>query len=62
MGDTVLVTAGRFKAHQRLAFADCLVAAFAAEAGAVLVHKDPQYDALSAVPQERLPDRDAQRR
>jgi predicted nucleic acid-binding protein len=53
--DAIIVTAGRFKARHRLSFADCLVAAFAAKAGAVLVHKDPEYDALSAVPQERLP-------
>lgn len=53
--DTVLVTAGRFKAQHRLSLADCLVAAFAAEAGAILVHKDPEYEALSALPQELLP-------
>ena len=62
VGDTVLVAAGRFKAHHRLSFADCLVVAFAAEAGAVLVHNDPEYDALSAVRQERLPYRDTQGR
>lgn len=55
VNDTVLVTAGRFKAHHQLSFADCLVAAFAAEAGAILVHKDPEYDALTALRQERLP-------
>ena len=53
--DAVLVTAGRFKAQHRLSLADCLVAAFAAEAGAILVHKDPEYEALSALPQELLP-------
>jgi hypothetical protein len=31
------------------------VAAFATEARAVLVHKDPEYDGLSALRQERLP-------
>lgn len=52
----VLVTAGRFKAQHRLSLADALIAGFAAEAGAVLVHKDPEYEALAAsVPQERLP-------
>lgn len=59
VGDTVLVTAGRFKAQHRLSFADCLVAAFAAEARAVLVHKDPEYDALTALRQERLPYKDS---
>lgn len=53
--DTVLVTAGRFKAQHRLSFVDCLIAAFAAEAGAILVHKDPEYGALTSLPQEPLP-------
>ena len=60
--DTVLVTAGRFKALHRLSLADCLVAAFAANAGAVLVHKDPEYDALSDLRQERLPYKEGPRR
>lgn len=29
-------------------------AAFAADAGAILAHKDPEYDSLSDLPQERL--------
>lgn len=54
VNDAVLVMAGRFKAEHRLSFADCLVAAFAADAGAVLVHKDPEYEPLSGLRQERL--------
>ncbi len=42
--DAVIVAAGHFKAHHHISFADCLVAAFAAGAGAVLVHKDPEYE------------------
>ncbi|TAK35894.1 MAG: PIN domain-containing protein [Chloroflexota bacterium] len=57
VGDGVIMAAGGFKAHHRLSFADCLVAAFAAEAGAILVHKDPEYHALSTVRQERLPNK-----
>ncbi len=53
--DAILVTAGRFKAQHRLSLADCLIAAFAAEAGAILVHKDPEYSSLAALPQEPLP-------
>jgi predicted nucleic acid-binding protein len=53
--DKIIVTAGGFKAIHRLSFADCLVAAFAVEAGAILVHKNPEYDALGNVRQERLP-------
>jgi predicted nucleic acid-binding protein len=55
VGEGVLVTAGRFKARHRISMADSLIAAFAAEAGAVLVHKDPEYEALDDVLQECLP-------
>lgn len=56
VSEAVLITAGRFKALHRLSLADALIAAFAADAGAILVHKDPEYEALaSAVEQERLP-------
>lgn len=53
--DAVIVAAGRIKAHHHISFADCLIAAFAADAGAVLVHKDPEYESLTDLPQERLP-------
>jgi predicted nucleic acid-binding protein len=54
--ENVLVTAGRFKAEHQVSFADALIAAFAAEADAILVHKDPEYDALASdIRQERLP-------
>ena len=56
VSDNVLVTAGRFKAQHQVSFADALIAAFAADADAILVHKDPEYDALASdVRQERLP-------
>jgi predicted nucleic acid-binding protein len=56
LSDTVLMTAGRFKAMHRLSLADALIAAFAGDLGAILVHKDPEYDALATVlEQERLP-------
>lgn len=58
VSDAVLVVAGTFKARHRLSLADALIAGFAAEAGATLVHKDPEYEALvSVVAQERLPSR-----
>jgi predicted nucleic acid-binding protein len=60
--DAVLVTAGRFKAHGHLSLADSLIAGFTAEAGAILVHKDPEYETLGAVRQERLPYKNAPRR
>jgi predicted nucleic acid-binding protein len=54
--EPTLLTAGRFKAHHRLSLADALIAAFAEEQGAILVHKDPELAALAdVVTQELLP-------
>lgn len=39
--------AARFKAEHRLSLADAWIAATAERLGAVLVHKDPEFDALS---------------
>ncbi|HMB52753.1 MAG TPA: PIN domain-containing protein [Thermoanaerobaculia bacterium] len=41
-----LLLAGRFKAFHRLSFADAAIAAAAANRGATLVHKDPEFEAL----------------
>lgn len=54
VGEPVLVTAGRIKARHRISLADSLIAAFAVEAGAILVHKDPEFEALSDLRQEQL--------
>ena len=54
--EPTLLTAGRFKAHHRLSLADAIIAAFAQRQGAILVHKDPELEALTAsVEQEVLP-------
>jgi predicted nucleic acid-binding protein len=54
--EATLLAAARIKANHHLSFADALVAGFAISHGAVLVHKDPEYEAVSAeVRQERLP-------
>jgi len=54
--DGVPRRAGRFKAVHRVSLADALIAAFAAEARTILIHKDPEYEALSrSVKQETLP-------
>lgn len=54
--EPVLLAAARLKARHRLSFADSLIAAFALRYGAVLVHKDPEYESLGdIVPQEILP-------
>ena len=53
---TVLLTAGRLKALHQLSLADSIIAAFARCNSAVLVHKDPEYAALSGdVQLEALP-------
>ena len=56
MDEPTLLTAGRFKAHYRLLLADALIAAFAVRQGAILVHKDPELEALmGSIEQELLP-------
>lgn len=54
--EPTLLTAGRFKAQHRLSLADAIIAAFALRQGAILVHKDPELEALAGtVAQEMLP-------
>jgi len=51
-----LLTAARLKARFRVSFADALIAAFAVRSSAILVHKDPEFEALAdKVLQEPLP-------
>ena len=44
--EPTLLQAGRLKAVYRLSLADTLIAALAQQQGAILVHKDPEYDTL----------------
>jgi predicted nucleic acid-binding protein len=54
--EPILLTASRLKAGHHLSLADALVAAFAHHEGAVLVHKDPEFEVLSEqVKLEALP-------
>jgi predicted nucleic acid-binding protein len=54
--EPTILTAGRFKAYNRVSLADALIAAFAHRHRAILVHKDPEMEALSGlVRQEILP-------
>ncbi len=56
MDEPTLLTAARFKARYCVSFADALIAAFAAQHHAVLVHKDPEFEALKDhLLQEALP-------
>ena len=54
MDEPTLLTAGRFKAHHHLSLADAIIAAFALRQEAVLVHKDPELEALSATIEQKV--------
>jgi predicted nucleic acid-binding protein len=54
--EPILLTAGRFKSRYRISLADALIAAFAVQLEAILVHKDPELEILGEkVKQEILP-------
>lgn len=56
MDEPTMLTAARFKAHHHISLADSLFAAFALSQEAILVHKDPEFEALATlVQQEALP-------
>lgn len=56
LDEPTLLTASRFKAGQRLSLADAMIAAVAQRRQAILVHKDPEYEALGEeVELEALP-------
>lgn len=56
LDEPTLLTASRFKAGHRLSLADAMIAAVAQRQQAALVHKDPEYEALSdEVELEALP-------
>jgi predicted nucleic acid-binding protein len=56
MNEPTLLTAGRLKATHRLSLADAVIAAFAIQHKAILLHKDPEFEALTGyVELEALP-------
>jgi len=56
MDESTLLTASKLKAEHRVSLADAIIAAFAIRGGAVLMHKDPEFDALTGLlPMEALP-------
>jgi predicted nucleic acid-binding protein len=56
MDEATLLTAARLKAEYRVSLSDAIIAAFAIRNGAVLIHKDPEFDALTGLlPMEALP-------
>jgi len=42
--EPILLTAARLKAQYRLSLADTIIAACAIQTGAILVHKDPEFE------------------
>lgn len=56
MDESTLLTAAPIKASRRVSLADAIVAAFAVQNGATLVHKDPEFEALAGeISLEALP-------
>lgn len=56
MDEPTLLAAARLKANHAISLADALIAAYAAQLDAVLLHKDPEYTALAGkVRLESLP-------
>ena len=51
----LLERAAAIKARHRLSLADAWIAATALETGALLVHKDPEFEQIRDLPQECLP-------
>lgn len=54
--EPTLLAAARFKALRQISLADSLIAAYAARQEAILVHKDPEFEALAgSIAMEALP-------
>jgi predicted nucleic acid-binding protein len=45
--EATLLTAARLKAVHRLSLADTIIAAYAMQAHAILLHKDPEFESLA---------------
>ena len=44
--ESVLISAGMIKAFHRVSFADAIIASYAVKYDTILVHKDPEFEAL----------------
>jgi predicted nucleic acid-binding protein len=56
MDEPTLLTAARIKASHHLSLADAVIAAFAMQMNAALLHTDPEYEALAGqIHSEALP-------
>lgn len=56
MDESTMLTAAKLKAEHRISLADAIIAAFAIRRNAVLMHKDPEFGALTGLlPMVALP-------
>jgi len=55
LSEPVLLKGGQFKAAYRISLADAIIGAYAYVHKATLLHKDPEYEALTMIDQIRLP-------
>ncbi len=56
MNEASIIRAGKVKAANKVSFADALISSLAIQTESVLVHKDPEYEALiGQVEMEKLP-------
>jgi predicted nucleic acid-binding protein len=56
LNEQILLIAARLKAEHHVSLADAIVAAYAIQHKAVLIHKDPEFEALTGLlPMEALP-------
>jgi predicted nucleic acid-binding protein len=53
--EPVLLKGGEFKARYQISLADSIIAAYAFVHNATLVHKDPEFEAITIVNQVNLP-------
>ncbi len=49
MDEATVLTAARLKALHHVSLADAIIAAFAIRKGAILMHKDPEFDVLTGL-------------
>jgi len=49
MNESMLLTAAKLKAEYRISLADAIIAAYAIRYNAVLIHKDPEFEALTGL-------------
>ena len=52
--EPTLLMAGKFKALYRISLADAVIASIAKRNGAILVHKDPEYEALKKEIEQKI--------